>query len=246
MRIAYFIPGALSRGPLGSAELERRAEYLRGFASTDHEVEVLDTDEGPASIESTAEEEVAVGAILRAVPELSERFDALIVGCYGDPGLAAVREVSTIPVVGPGQASLHLALQVGERFGIVAVVDEVVPANRRQVRSYGLEPFLVDVRSIGVPVLELRSGGRSTVDAMARLGSELIEDGADTLVLGCMSMGFLDVAAELQEELGVPVVNPVLAALKAAETMLDLGIGPSRRCFPRPRKEVVPGVAAGG
>lgn len=244
MRIAYYIPGALSSGALGAAELDRRTEYLRAYAGPGYEVTVLDADEGPESIESAAEEEVAVGAILGAVPELMERFDAMIIGCYGDPGLAAIREVASIPVVGPGQASLHLALQVGERFGILAVVDQVVPANRRQVRSYGLEPFLVDVRSVGVPVLELRSRGAGTFDAMVELGRELVRDGADTIVLGCMSMGFLDVAGELQEEFGVPVINPVLASLKAAETMLSLGIAPSRRCYPRPRKNVLPGLVA--
>lgn len=238
MRIAYFIPGALSTGPLGTAEMDRRSGYLQGFASPSHEVVVLDTAEGPSSIESAAEEELAVGAVLAAVPEVERDFDAMILGCYGDPGLAALREVAAFPVVGPGQASLHLALQVGERFGILAVVDQVVPANRRQVRGYGLEHLLVDIRPVDIPVLELRSRGQETTDAMTRSGAELVRGGADVLVLGCMSMGFLDVADQLQEELGVPVINPVLAAVKAAEAMLDLGIEPSRRCYPRPRKEV--------
>lgn len=245
MRIAYFIPGALTAGPLGGGEMERRAEYLRAFVGPAHEVDVLDTDEGPPSIESAAEEELAVGALLAGVPEVERRYDAMIVGCYGDPGLAALREVADVPVVGPGQASLHLALQLGERFGVLAVVDQVVPANRRQVRGYGLEHLLVDVRPVDIPVLELRSRGPETKEALTRAGAELVRDGADVLVLGCMSMGFLDVATELQVELGVPVINPVLAALKAAETMLDLGVGPSRRCYPRPRKEVAVGVLQG-
>lgn len=245
MRIAYFIPGALADGPLGTAEMDRRAGYLQGFASPSHDIAVLDAEEGPASIESAAEEEVAVGVLLTAVSDIEQDFDALIIGCYGDPGLAAIREVATIPVVGPGQASLHLALQVGERFGILAVVDQVVPTNRRQVRGYSLEHLLVDVRPVDIPVLELRSRAREAMDAMIRSGAELVRDGADAVVLGCMSMGFLDVADELQEELGVPVINPVLAAVKVAEAMLDLGIEPSRRCYPRPPKEVAVGAAAG-
>ncbi len=51
------------------------------------------------------------------------------------------------------------------------------------------------------------------------------------LVLGCMSMAFLGVDAELQQRLGVPVVNPVLAALKTAEMMLAHRITHSRRSW---------------
>ena len=37
-----------------------------------------------------------------------------------------------------------------------------------------------------------------------------------------MSMAFLGVERELSQRLSAPVVNPVLAALKTAETLLDL------------------------
>jgi allantoin racemase len=62
------------------------------------------------------------------------------------------------------------------------------------------------------------------------------EDRADTLVLGCMSMGFLGIAEELGKRLEIPVVNPVLAAVKTAEMVVAMGLGHSKAAYPMPRK----------
>lgn len=243
VRICYFVPGPLSAAPPGPAELERRAAYLtrRAFPGTD--VEVRETAHGPASIESTAEEHLAVPGLLEALPDLAaEGFDAVVIGCFGDPGLEAARELVEIPVVGPAQAGLHLAAQLGDGVGILTVVEGVVPALRRLARSYGLGGIVTDVRAVEVPVLELRSRRAEVLERLSSSGRASLETGADALVLGCMTMGFLDVAAELSERLGVPVVNPATAALKAAETAVALGLAPSRRAYPTPRKapEAIP------
>lgn len=237
VRIAYFVPGPLSRGVLGPTELDRRAAYLERHAAPGTTVSVRESPDGPASIESAVEEQRAVPGILNAMPGLeAEGFEAVIIGCFGDPGLAAARELVEIPVVGPAQSSGHLAAQLGERFAILTVVEEVVPALRRLMRAYGLETRLADVRAVDVPVLELRAREDEVLDGLARHGVASIEAGADTLVLGCMTMGFLDVARRLAERLGVPVVNPALAALAAAETLVATGLAPSRRAYPPPRK----------
>jgi allantoin racemase len=183
------------------------------------------------------EEHLAIPGLLDAVPELeAEGFDAIIIGCFGDPGLAPARELAGIPVIGPGQASGHLAAQLGERFAVLTVVSEVVPSIRRQMRGYGLSEFLADVRAVDVPVLELRERAEEVLEALESEARLALVAGADAFVLGCMTMGFLDAAKELQESLGVPVVNPVLAALKAAESAIAMDVVHSRAAYPTPRK----------
>lgn len=237
MKIAYFLPGPLSRGPLGPEELVRREAYLNQHAFGGTMVEVRETASGPSSIESSVEEALSVAGLVEAIPGLAEAgFDAVIVGCFGDPGLAPARELSDVPVVGPGQASGHLAAQLGDRFAVITVVDEVVPAIRRQMRLHGLEPLLSDVRAVDVPVLELRERAEEVLGTLEREARQCVSRGADALVLGCMTMGFLDVARALGERIGIPVVNPVLASLKAAETLAALALSPSRRAYPTPRK----------
>lgn len=237
MKIAYFIPGPLSRGPFGPEELVRREAFLNQHAADGTAVEVRETSSGPASVESSVEEYLSVPGLIEAAPLLEgEGFDAIILGCFGDPGLAPARELVEIPVIGPGQAAGHVAAQLGLRFGVLTVVDEVVPAIWRQMRQHGLDSSIADVRAVDVPVLELRERADEVLATLEAEANRAIGAGADAFVLGCMTMGFLDVARSLQARLGVPVVNPVLAALKTAETMIALGVSSSRRAYPSPRK----------
>lgn len=234
MKICYLVPGALRAHPEGEREAERRVEYLTERSLTGADIELLDDPHGPASIESAAQEQRAAAGIASRAPELTG-YDAIVIGCFGDPGLDAAREGAASPVVGPAQAACHLAAQLSDRFGILTVVDEVVPVLRRLVRRYGLEDSLAGVRAVEVPVLELRTRGAATFEALEAEGAALVGDGAEALVLGCMTMGFLDVAERLQRRIGVPVVNPVLAGLHAAETIAAQRLEPSRRAWPPPR-----------
>lgn len=218
MRVCYFIPGALSRQSGGAEEIERRRARLASLAAPGTEVAVRDAADGPPSVESDAEERLAAAVTERALPGLeSEGFDAVIVGCFGDPGLSAARQKVGVPVVGPARASVRAATRLGDRFGILTVVDEVVPGLRRLVRGYGMERHMASLRAVEVPVLELRDRREEVLGRLAAEGEAALEEGADVLILGCMTMGYLDVAPALQERLGVAVVDPVAAALRAAE-----------------------------
>ena len=60
-------------------------------------------------------------SVRRRLPDLGSDLPALCTiynGCFSDPGLEALRELTSIPVVGPGAAALHLAAQLGTRMTI--------------------------------------------------------------------------------------------------------------------------------
>ncbi len=223
-RLCYLVPGALSAHPAGVAEGERREEYLRRHARPDTVVAIRDNPDGPASIESPEEERAAARGLERMLPSAVVGFDAVIIGCFGDPGLAAARERVPVPVVGPAQASMHLAAQLGRRFGIITVVQDVIPVLEELVAGYGLRESLAGISAVEVPVLELRDRRDEVMDTLLRDARSAVDQGAEALVLGCMTMGFLDVAADLQAAIGVPVVNPVLAALTTAEALTASGL----------------------
>lgn len=233
MRICYLVPGCMSHEPEGRREMERRAAFLRERSLTGAEIELADDPQGPPSIESALEESIAAAGVGRAAARLHDRgFDAVVVGCFGDPGLDAARETLRIPVVGPAQAAAHLAAQLGDRFAILTVLEGVVPTLRRLMRLYGLETSLAAVLAVEVPVLELRERRAEVLETLVGRAEAALAQGADALVLGCMTMGFLDVAGQLQERIGVPVVNPVLAGLHAAETLVAAGLCHSLRAWP--------------
>ena len=89
-------------------------------------------------------------------------------------------------------------------------------------------------------MLDLAQQREATLDRIAGVGRNIAEeDGADVLVLGCMSMAFLEITDELQERTGMPVVNPVCAALKTAEMMVDMRLSHSKAAYPAPPEKEV-------
>ena len=142
MRIVYLVPGPMGRSDEGLAELERRGALLAEYAGVETTTGIDDVSEGPASIESAYEEYLSIPASVARCAELElEGWDAVVLGCFGDPGLDAFREIVSIPVVGPGEASVLLAASLGHRFSIVTISDSVVRAIERQVSSILSSPF---------------------------------------------------------------------------------------------------------
>src|SRR3954452_23062904 len=105
-RIAYVTPGPMHLTALGEAELERRRAKLQSWAAPGTKVTVRSAASGPASIESMYEEYLSVKGTAAALHDLeAEGFDAAVVGCFGDPGLDGLREVTDMLLVGPGGVS---------------------------------------------------------------------------------------------------------------------------------------------
>ncbi|MCC6945033.1 MAG: hypothetical protein IT335_10685 [Thermomicrobiales bacterium] len=229
MRICYM-------GPAG------RTEALQTFLSPGVTLETR-TSDGPASIESMWEEFLSVPPLMELAVQLErEGFDALIPGCFGDPGLDGLREIVSIPVIGVGASGMYTAATLGHRFGIISPLDADIGPMENLVRHYGLEQKLASTRGLNIPVLELNSDRDATFNRAVEVGRVMIEeDRADVLVTGCGTLSFR--ASELQEALGVPVVNPLRSALLLAELTVSSGLSHSKRSYPTPRK-IAEGLAA--
>src|SRR5262249_34379064 len=81
--------------PNTSEEMTRDIDReARQYARPGTEVETVSPGWGPRSIEGHYEEELAAVAMLEVVRERAAEFDAVVIACYGDPGLYAAREVS--------------------------------------------------------------------------------------------------------------------------------------------------------
>jgi allantoin racemase len=220
MRIAYVGPRS-------------REAALQEFVGPGTTVEARPHGKGPRSIESMWEEYLSVPGLLESVVELErEGFDAVIPGCFGDPGIDGARELVTIPVLGPGATSMVVAANIGHRFSIVTVLENVVRPLENLAMLTGVGSKLASVRQIGIPVLELNSDPDRTFSRLIDVSREVIEqDRADVLVLGCGTLSFR--AAELQDAVGVPVINPLQVTLKMAESS---GLSHSKRSYPVPPK----------
>jgi allantoin racemase len=234
-RIVYQLVAPMEK-TLGIAEMERRRDYLQRHAAPGTDIKVQSVPSGYPSIESERDAVVVAPHLVSGLQNAeAEGASAGIVGCFSDPALDAIRETVKMPVVGPGQSAVTLALQLGERYSILSPLDSGAKRAMPRLRGQGLAERLASVRGVGVSVMDLARGGNEAWDRIVATGRRCIdEDGADVLVMGCMSMAFMGVERELSQRLSAPVVSPVLAALKTAETLLDLGLAHSRTAWPSP------------
>jgi allantoin racemase len=164
-----------------------------------------------------------VPELLRAVPKwIAESYEAVIVGCFSDPGIAAIRDLTDIPVVGPGSSAMYLAAQFGERFSVLSS-DPTPKGLVARLRSLGLADLFVSERMVGCSVLDLVRRPDEAFNGILAAARACVDDGADILVMGCMGMGFTpELTERLQDRVGVPVVNSVLAGLKIAEAAVGV------------------------
>ena len=51
----------------------------------------------------------------------------MFITCFGDPAVPAARELVDIPVVGGFEPAISTVLNLGERFSVVTVLENVVP-----------------------------------------------------------------------------------------------------------------------
>ena len=213
------------------------AEEARGFLGDAIGLEVSCLPYGPASIESFYDEVLAGPAIVAEVIRAeSEGADAVFITCFGDPAVPAARELVDIPVVGGFEPAVTTALNLGERFSVVTVLENVVPMISTLASRMGVRNRMVSVEVIDTPVLELHDA-EVLLKNLFEASCRALDAGADVLVLGCT--GMLGVAAALQarlasERVGVPVVDPTGAALGTLLTMHSMGLRPSRRTYMSP------------
>ena len=144
-------------------------------------------------------------------------------------------------MIAPVEASISTALMLGDKFSVITVLDSIVPAIWHLLRGYGMEQRCASVRVVDCPVLDLAGNKDRVVDALVTEGKRAVEDGAATLILGCMSMAFLLMDELAGDRLDVPIINPAKVSVKAAEMLVSLGLSHSRVTFPRPNMEKLRG-----
>jgi allantoin racemase len=210
-------------------------ETYEAYKDPGTEIDVVNPDKGPESIEQTYDEAwTSVPTLLEAEKAEKEGYDAVIDYCFGDPALTSLKEALSIPVVGINEPSVHLASMLGRRFSVVGVGGKNEAGMiQDKVASYGLGDKLASLRLTDIRVLDIRKDFDHLVSALIEEGGKAIEeDGADVLVLGCG--GLLNVAEVLQQKLNVPVIDPGLVALKIAEDLVKLRLAQSKKAFPGP------------
>jgi allantoin racemase len=204
------------------------AAAARSVAAPASEIVAVTSSMGPVSIEGYYDEALAVpGLLVEIARGQREGADAAIIACFDDTGLDAARALARIRVVGICEAAIAIASFIAQRFTVVTTMERSRVPIEHLVHRYGMAGR-VRVRAADIPVLSLDDPASGAAGKLrGEIARALDEDRAEAIVLGCAGMA--DLAAELQRELGVPVVDGVAAAVKQAEALVALGLATSNR-----------------
>jgi allantoin racemase len=221
MKICYLLPGL----GMSKAEITRRGKILNRIAAQGTTVEIKVVEDGPMAIENAMDEYQAMPNILKFILKHQEKYDAMVIGCAGDAGIEGAREQARIPIVGPGESSILLGTLGDKHFSIVTTSLQRAAIKRRLVREAGLDVNrLVSSHSMDIPVLEMGKDLKRTQRNLIRAMKEAKSHGADVMILGCMSVAFMDsvLLKEAEKKAGIPLVNPIVTAVKMAEALASM------------------------
>jgi allantoin racemase len=197
-------------------------EAARSVAAPDVDIVARNPLTGPASIQGPEDGYAALPGMLEEVEKgRDEGFDAIILACFDDTGLAEARRLSGVPTIGIGEASFHAAMLLGEKFSVVTTLSVSVPVIEQNIKDYGLGSMCLKVRASEVPVLDLEN---PESDAQAKVSNEialsLSEEMPGAVVLGCAGMA--DLAAKFSKIHKVPVVDGVTSAVGFATGLVRI------------------------
>jgi allantoin racemase len=218
---------------------DRIGRAVMRIARPETEVVVAQIPHGPESLESFYDEALATPYVIEAVQEANRSgFDAVVLAAFCDPGIEALKEISDIPVYGLEEASFSVALLLGNKFSILTERKHKENVKAQQVRKHGLESRFASVRALNMGVVEIATDPAKVKETGIAIARRMIEeDGAEVIIMGCASMA--GYSEDLEQALGVPIIDPVAVTFKVVEALTEIGLRHSKIALyakPAPQK----------
>lgn len=199
------------------------ADQARRLAGPDVEIRSVTGRFGAAYIASRAAAAVAGHAALDALAEHVEGCDVVLLACFGDPGLLALRELSPVPVIGMAEASCHLAAQTGARFSIVTGGERWGAMLTEFVAALGLASRLASIRTVAATGARIAADPDGALPALAEACRLCVsQDGAEAVILG--GAGLVGLAERLAPDVQAPVICSLAAGVTASLAVARLGL----------------------
>jgi len=139
--------------------------------------------------------------------------DGIIVGAFGDPGLAALRERVSVPVVGIAEAAILEAAAEGHRFGVATTTPALIDIIAERVRELGVAELYSGIRLTEGDPLALVADTPRLIEALAEAVRQSIRcDGAEVVIIGGGPLG--QAAIVLASRSTTPIIAPIPASVR--------------------------------
>ena len=198
--------------------------HLRSILDPEFEATFHTTTPPATTTHAITEFRIARNLIRNAVEAEKQGYSAMVITHFQDAGLAEVKSVIDIPVIGLGETTLLHSLTLGRKLGLITINPVFIPWHEDQVIRYGLQQRVVGVRAVEATVADFINAfaDKKAFDALypkwEREVRWLLSNGADVIV----PAGGLPMMLFSGEFEGAPVVNGVTLVAKTAEMAVKL------------------------
>ena len=212
-----------------AAYIARLTEYLNAIASPGTIVEVHGISPPDRGFSRLSEFRCAIAAINNGIEAAERGYDAVVMGHFQDPGLYELKSAVGIPVIGTGEATLHLGAQYGRHMGLVTLDDVFSTMHREQADLYGLGGRVTHVAGLNAEPADFSAAFAGDdaakarmIDALRAVAEPMVAGGADVIIPAGVLPGLL-VSKEFGLRIGhAPVVNCAAVTLMQAEMQVRL------------------------
>ena len=198
--------------------------HLKGILDPEFSATFHTTTPPATTTHAITEFRIARNLIRNVVEAERQGYDAMAITHFQDAGLAEVKSVAEIPVLGLGETTLFHACTLGRKLGLITINPIFIPWHEDQVIRYGLQQRVVGVRAVPATVADFinafasAEGLQKIKPLWEKECRALLDAGADVIV----PAGGLPMMLFSGEFEGAPVVNGVTLIAKSAELAIRL------------------------
>lgn len=213
-------------------EMALRCRILEEYTAPDTQLAMVCPQNSGVELNSALDVVLAAPEIVQlAADGQNAGFDAVVLYCFSDPVIDACREALRIPVIGGAQASCLAALNVCRSFGVILADEARLPEKKLFLRTLGVSQERIgQIAAADMRGVDPWQNRELALARLAECGQQMVADGSEAIVLGCLS--FLGLAQPLAEVLGVPVIDPAVAAVCTAESIVRQRLFTSKVSYP--------------
>lgn len=214
-------------------EMALRCRILEEYTAPDTQLAMACPQSSGVELNSALDVVLAAPEIVQlAADGQNAGFDAVVLYCFSDPVIDACREALRIPVIGGAQASCLAALNVCRSFGVILADEARLPEKKLFLRTLGISPERIgQIAAVNLNGISPWADRETTFKKLLACGQKMMrETHTEAIVLGCLS--FLGLAEPLSRVLGIPVIDPAVAAVTTAESIVRQRLFTSKVSYP--------------
>lgn len=214
-------------------EMALRCRILEEYTAPDTQLAMVCPQNSGVELNSALDVVLAAPEIVQlAADGQNAGFDAVVLYCFSDPVIDACREALRIPVIGGAQASCLAALNVCRSFGVILADEARLPEKKLFLRTLGVSPERIwQIAAVNLNGISPWADRETTFKKLLACGQKMMrETHTEAIVLGCLS--FLGLAEPLSRVLGIPVIDPAVAAVTTAESIVRQRLFTSKVSYP--------------